>query len=89
MASKAYSRYKEKYNRKQAAIFFEEHKKDKWFLEKYHPIRAGEIQVASLTNRREILYTRFKEAFESGKLNGIKLEISEKEFSSLKQHHQR
>ena len=37
VAQEAYQRYKRKYEKKQNNIFFQEHHKDEWFKEKYHP----------------------------------------------------
>lgn len=80
-----YEKYKKKYYKKQNGIFFEEHKHEKWFTEKYHPTESKLIKQELLKNRREINYKRFMERFNAGEFNDINLEISQEEFTKLKE----
>lgn len=42
---KLYEEYKNDHFKKQAEIFYESHKSDSWFLEKYHPLHSYKLKV--------------------------------------------
>ncbi len=47
-AVRAYSSYKLDYRKRALADYFEQHKEEEWFLEKYHPILVDRREIARI-----------------------------------------
>ncbi|KAF9184964.1 hypothetical protein BGZ50_003372 [Haplosporangium sp. Z 11] len=61
-----YGTYKEEFNAKQLSSFFDSHKTEAWFQEKYHPEMARSRAEEALTLRKT-LYAKFIEELAAGK----------------------
>jgi hypothetical protein len=71
-ASKFYEDYKNEYERKHLEIFFNEHKTDLWFTEKYDPNIAERWQEER-KHSAKVSHKLFIETARSGGFNGLRL----------------
>eukprot|EP01112_Ceratiomyxa_fruticulosa_P007893 TRINITY_DN2055_c0_g4_i1.p1 TRINITY_DN2055_c0_g4~~TRINITY_DN2055_c0_g4_i1.p1 ORF type:complete len:1115 (-),score=317.45 TRINITY_DN2055_c0_g4_i1:61-3405(-) len=62
---KKYEEYRQEYRRKQGRIFFEEHKNEEWFYEKYHPTSLEKKKKEKDERAREAIKD-FQEKLSSG-----------------------
>lgn len=73
-----YKRYKDLYLRVQRRLFFDTHKSEEWFIEKYHPdVKAEQWKESTLLveSRHEIFFM----AYLDGRLAGFSLDADESE----------
>lgn len=75
-AEKYYAEYKNAYDRKQSEIFFQIHKNEHWFQEKYHPKYVYKFNQEQI-KQSQILAKKFNENLENDEYKGIKLENQE------------
>jgi hypothetical protein len=75
-AEKYYTEYKNAYERKQSEIFFQIHKKDHWFREKYHPQLLYKFKQEQM-KQSQIYAKKFNESLAKEEFSGICLEIKE------------
>ncbi|KAI9202777.1 uncharacterized protein BJ171DRAFT_166970 [Polychytrium aggregatum] len=68
--SKRYSIYKENFTHKQLSTFFEKHRDEEWFREKYHPVDSLPLKKEINTRKRE-LYEKYVALLEAGTLDTI------------------
>jgi hypothetical protein len=72
-AEKFYAEYKNAHDRKQSEIFFQVHKNDHWFQEKYHPKFMYKFKQEQI-KQSQILSEKFNNALENAEFNEILLE---------------
>ncbi|CAB4434531.1 unnamed protein product [Rhizophagus irregularis] len=73
---KKYNEYKEAFALKQLKTFFESHKKEEWFLEKYHPKYIQERAIVTKELKKD-LYKQFISDLKEGLLDKINNDASE------------
>jgi hypothetical protein len=73
---KKYNEYKEAFALKQLKTFFESHKKEEWFLEKYHPKYIQERAIVTKELKKD-LYKQFISDLKEGLLDKINNDTSE------------
>ena len=73
---KKYNEYKEAFALKQLKTFFESHKKEEWFLEKYHPKYVQERAHVTKELKKN-LYKNFISDLKGGLLDKINNDTSE------------
>ena len=82
-AEKYYSKYKDAYERKQWEIFFQIHKDEHWFREKYDPQLLFKFKNDQM-KQSQTLAKRFFESLDRNEFEGIWLEFQEN-FEDIKQ----
>ncbi|CAG8648310.1 10569_t:CDS:10 [Cetraspora pellucida] len=73
---KKYNDYKEAFGIKQLKTFFEAHKKEEWFLEKYHP-KYMEPRIAATKELKKKNYQNFITDLKRGLLDNIVNDVEE------------
>lgn len=86
-AEKYYGEYKSAYERKQSEVFFQIHKDDHWFQEKYHPKLLYKFKQEQI-KQSQMQAKRFNDSLKNDEFKGILLENQEnfeeaKEVSSI------
>ncbi|CAG8595725.1 4466_t:CDS:10 [Funneliformis caledonium] len=81
---KKYNEYKEAFALKQLKTFFEAHKKEEWFLEKYHPKYIEERAVVTKELKKN-LHKKFISDLKDGLLDGINNDVYEDNKEDSKQ----
>lgn len=77
-ACKSYNEYKLNFKRKQLARFFEQHKDEEWFRNKYRPPEKTKLEedFKAVTARRKEIYNQMKE---KNLTDGIKIAYEDKD----------
>ena len=75
-AEKYYQEYKSAHDRKQSEIFFQIHKNEPWFQEKYHPKWLYKFKQEQI-KQSQMLAKKFNEGLENDEFKGILLEHQE------------
>ncbi|KAG5460228.1 MAG: hypothetical protein BJ554DRAFT_7748, partial [Olpidium bornovanus] len=68
--SRRYTIYKENFFAKEAKKFFDEHKAEEWFKDKYHPIDHRPFRAETFSRRHKLL-PEFLRVLEQGTIDGI------------------
>ncbi|CAG8532552.1 7031_t:CDS:10 [Acaulospora colombiana] len=80
---KRYNDYKEAFGVKQLKTFFDAHKKEEWFLEKYHPKHMGpRIEATKILKRKG--YNQFLEDLKEGLFDNIINDVVEESKDDMK-----
>lgn len=74
--TKKYTVYKEKFNAKQLASFFEQQKDKEWFQEKYHPTLSLK-RTEELKHLKKRYYDQYLQDLEKGKYDDIRFDEPE------------
>jgi hypothetical protein len=74
--TKKYTVYKEKFNAKQLATFFEQQKDKEWFQEKYHPTLAKN-RKEELKQLKQRCYNQYMIDLENGKYDDVRFDEPE------------
>eukprot|EP01015_Nassula_variabilis_P037649 TRINITY_DN999_c0_g1_i3.p1 TRINITY_DN999_c0_g1~~TRINITY_DN999_c0_g1_i3.p1 ORF type:complete len:679 (-),score=87.66 TRINITY_DN999_c0_g1_i3:160-2196(-) len=76
LGDKIYNKYKRDYEQKQREIFYQEHKNDEWFKEKYDPILSQKFKDERKEEAQAIAQRFFKN-FDQGIYNQLNLEVDD------------
>lgn len=74
--TKKYNVYKEKFNAKQLATFFEQQKDKEWFQEKYHP-SLSKKRKDELKQLKQRYYSQYLIDLENGKYDDVRFDEPE------------
>ncbi|CAG8555537.1 8571_t:CDS:2, partial [Ambispora leptoticha] len=75
---KLYTKYKEEFGLRQLRTFFEAHRNEEWFLEKYHPTHIAK-RATEINALKKQLYDKFITELKAGKFDAICNENEEPE----------
>lgn len=79
--SRRYTIYKENFTHKQSQNFFEAHKNEEWFKDKYHPVESL-VYREELIKRKQKMYGEFIEKLRQGEYDNVNFDETEKKDSS-------
>jgi hypothetical protein len=82
--SRRYTIYKENFTHKQSQKFFEAHKDEEWFKDKYHPTESL-VYREELNKRKEKMYVEFIEKLNQGEYDNVNFDESEKTTESTEE----
>jgi hypothetical protein len=82
--SRRYSIYKENFTHKQSQKFFEAHKKEEWFIDKYHPVESL-VYREELIKRKQKMYEEFIEKLKQGEYDNVNFDEVEKSNESTEE----
>jgi len=79
--SRRYTIYKENFTHKQSQNFFEAHKNEEWFKDKYHPVESL-VYREELIKRKQKMYGEFIEKLRQGEYDNVNFDETEKKEAS-------
>ncbi|KAG4099213.1 hypothetical protein H8356DRAFT_361433 [Neocallimastix lanati (nom. inval.)] len=82
--SRRYTIYKENFTHKQSQKFFEAHKKEEWFIDKYHP-EESLVYREELIKRKQKMYMEFVEKLKKGEYDNVNFDEVEKTVESVEE----